>query len=453
MKEAITQLPEGIRGRLLQAGRLADESGLNLYLVGGTVRDLLLGRSRTDIDLAVEGDGIRFAGRLVRETGGRSAPHPPFLTATVDLPEGTSLDVASARSETYERPGALPRVAPATMDVDLARRDFTINAMAISLNTGRFGDLVDPFGGRADLGRGLVRILHERSFIDDPTRLFRAVRFEQRLKFRLEHGTERRFREAIAGDMIGNLSGPRLLEQLRLVCVERDPWLVFDRLERLDALEAIHPSLASDEDLETLVREISRTAGDDPGSAAADPGTAGDDPGSAGDDPGSAAADSGSVGDDWWILYLVALFRPRREETLLGIVDRLKPNRRLRKAIEDMSRWSRVERAVESGEITTPADFCRAVRTISEDTMLFVTLTHPDQDMRRRCESYYHHHRHMRLSIDGGTLRDLDIPEGPAYGRILDEVLSMKINGEIRTAEEERSAARNLWSRLHRPTH
>ena len=422
MKEAIAQLPEGIRERLTQAGRLADESGLDLYLVGGTVRDLLLGRTRTDIDLAVDGDGMGFASRLVRRTGGRYTPHPRFLTATVDLPEGNSLDVATARGETYESPGALPRVAPAPMDVDLARRDFTINAMAVSLNGRSFGDLVDPFGGRGDLQNHLVRILHDQSFIDDPTRLFRAVRFEQRLRFRLERGTERRYREAVSGGMIENLSGSRLLEQLRLICVEPDPWPVFNRLDRLDTLKAIHPALASDDGLKTLVQEISQS--------------------------GDLAS---SAYDGWWILYLVALFRPRREETLHGIVDRLKPNRRLRKAIEDMSRWSRVERAVESGSIDTPADFSRAVRTISEDTMLFLALTHPDEAVRSRCETYYHHHRHARLSIDGGTLKELGIPEGPAYGQILDEVLSMKINGEIGTAEEEDRAARDLWSRLHRP--
>ena len=422
MKEAIARLPEGIRERLRQAGRLADERGLDLFLVGGTVRDMLLGRARADVDLAVEGDGMGFARRLARRTEGRYTPHPRFLTATVDLPEGNSLDVATARGETYERPGALPRVAPASMEVDLARRDFTINAMAVPLNGRSFGNLVDPFNGRDDLEKRLVRVLHDRSFIDDPTRLFRAVRFEQRLGFRLERGTERRIREAVSGGMIGNLSGPRLLEQLRLICTEPDPWRVFNRLERLEALKAIHPALASDDGLKTLVREITRS--------------------------GDLAS---STYDGWWILYLVALFRPRREETLHGIVDRLKPNRRLRKAIEDMSRWSRVEQDIASGGVETPADFYRAVRTISEDTMLFLTLTHPDDDVRRRCESYYRHHRHMALSIDGGTLKELEIPAGPAYGQILDEVLSMKINGEIGTAEEERRAARDLWSRLHRP--
>ncbi len=422
MKEAIDQLPEGIREQLRRAGRLADESRLSLYLVGGTVRDLLLGRPRTDIDLAVEGDGMGFATRLARASGSRCAPNPRFLTATVEMPDGRSLDVATARSETYERPGALPRVASSSMDVDLARRDFTINAMAISLNGRSFGELVDPFEGGADLQEKRVRILHDRSFIDDPTRLFRAVRFEQRLRFRLERGTERRFREAVAGGMIGNLSGPRLLEQLKLVCFEPDPWPVFNRLEGLEVLRAIHPAFGSDEGLKTLVREISPSGG-----------------------PAS------SVRDGWWILYLVALFGPHRADTLQGIVDRLKPNRRLRKAIEDLSRWSGVERAVESGEIDTPADFFRAVRTISEDTMLFVTLTHPDEGMRKRCESYYHQHRHMRLSIDGGTLKDLGVAEGPVYGRILDEVLSMKINGEIGTEGEERRAARDLWSCLHRP--
>ena len=301
--------------------------------------------------------------------------------------------------------------------------------MAVSLNGRSFGELVDPFEGGADLRKKRVRILHDRSFIDDPTRLFRAVRFEQRLRFRLERGTERRFREAVAQDMIGHLSGPRLLEQLKLVCFEPDPWLVFNRLEGLEVLRAIHPALGSDEGLKTLVREIS------PSGAPASP---------AGSPPTPA-------GDGWWILYLVALFGPHRAETLQGVVDRLKPNRRLRKAIEDMSRWSAVERAVASGEIDTPADFFHAVRSISEDTMLFVTLTHPDEGMRKRCETYYHQHRHLRLSIDGGTLKDLGIAEGPAYGRILEGVLSMKINGEIGNAEEERSAARDLGARLHRP--
>ncbi len=422
MREAIAALPEKTRERLRMTGRLADESGLDLFLVGGTVRDMLLGRSRTDIDLVVEGDGMGFARSLARKVDGRFTPHPEFLTATVELPDGNSLDVATARSETYEHPGALPGVAPASIDIDLERRDFTINTMAVALNERCFGNLVDPFEGRADLDRRLVRILHERSFVDDPTRLFRAVRFEQRLRFRLEKGTQKRFREAVAGGMIGRLSGPRLLEQLRLICVEAEPWLVFKRLEGLNALRAIDPALASDDGLKSLVQEISQSSGF-----------------------------LSSTYNGWWILYLIALFRPRRAETLQGIVDRLKPNRRLRKAIKDMSQWTGVERAIESDEIETPADFCQKVRTISEDTMLFVTLTHPDDGIRRRCESYYHHDRHQRLSIDGVTLRELDIPEGPVYGQILDKVLSMKINGEIGTAEEERRAARDIWSRRNNP--
>ena len=422
MRYAIGDLPRNSRERLALAGRVADEAGQDLYLVGGTVRDMLLGRSRTDIDLVVEGDGMKFAGRLAREAEGRYTPHPQFLTATVDLPEGYSLDVATARSETYAQPGALPGVEPASIDVDLARRDFTINAMAVGLNERNFGQLVDPFDGRNDLDKGLVRVLHERSFLDDPTRIFRAVRFEQRLRFRLEAGTEKLIRAAVADEMIGNLSGPRLLEQLRLVCLEAEPWLVFNRLEGLEALRAIHPSIVSDEGLETLVQEIGRSA-----------------------DPTSFSYDG------WWILYLVALFRPHRAETINGIVERLKPNRRLRRAIEDMPRWSSVEQAIESGEIETPAEFCRRVRMISEDTMLFVTLTHPDESIRGRCTSYYHHHRHLRLAIDGRTLKELEIPEGPVYGKILDKVLSMKINGEIATPEEERGAARKIWSRLNRP--
>ena len=146
-------------------------------------------------------------------------------------------------------------------------------------------------------------------------------------------------------------------------------------------------------------------------------------------------------------MHLIALFSINQIENLESILERLKPNRRIQKAITGISQWACVEQEIESGRIETPADFFHKVRTISDDTILYATLTHHNEDIRRRCDSYYRHHRHQRLSINGEALRELEIPEGPVYRLILNEVLSMRINGTIKNVEEERFAARDIWLR------
>src|SRR5262245_15661371 len=168
----------------------AAAAGLDAYLVGGSVRDLLLGRERADIDVAVEGDAVD---ELARRLGGAARTHERFATATVRT-EGLEIDLAATRAETYARPGTLPDVSPAPLTEDLARRDFTMNAMAVPLATPT--ELVDPHGGLRDLERGELRILHERSFVDDPTRALRAARYAARYGFTLEPATAERLREA-----------------------------------------------------------------------------------------------------------------------------------------------------------------------------------------------------------------------------------------------------------------
>jgi tRNA nucleotidyltransferase (CCA-adding enzyme) len=166
-----------------------------LYLVGGAVRDILLGRSTSDLDFVVEGDSGDAAAIAERIAPGHVA-HEQFGTASVDL-DGVRIDIAMARTETYPSPGALPEVHPATLAEDLGRRDFTINAMAVALDGA--GELIDPHGGEADLEAGLLRVLHERSFIDDPTRALRAARYAARFGFSLDPGTERLLRAADLG--------------------------------------------------------------------------------------------------------------------------------------------------------------------------------------------------------------------------------------------------------------
>jgi len=225
------------------AGEAADRLGLRAALVGGPVRDLLLGTGQHDLDVVVEGDARKYAGEVAARLQGRVRAHERFHTARIALPDGLRLDVAMARAETYAQPAALPRVRPAGLREDLLRRDFTLNAMALRINAGDFGRLVDVAGGRGDLAAGLIRILHPASFDDDPTRIFRAARYEQRFRFRLEPHTERRLRAAVRAGGVERLTPARVLAELLRVLEEERPAAVLRRLADFRALAGIHPAL------------------------------------------------------------------------------------------------------------------------------------------------------------------------------------------------------------------
>ena len=413
-----SNLCNDIQAKLQLAGCLAEKEGVDVYLVGGTVRDLMLNRHITDIDLVVQGDGLSFAKRLAQELKGYYIPHSNFLTATIKMPDGNIFDIATARSEIYEKPSTLPRVKPASLRTDLKRRDFTINAMAIALNAKCYGKLIDPFEGRKDLDGCIVRIINMRSFIDDPTRIFRAIRFEQRLQFKIEFETRALLDDAVEKKMIGELSGARILEQLKLICLEVDPWLSFRRLEELKVFQGINSNIVIDKNLKLLISQVCKFK-----------------------KIGFSKKENG------WVLVLIALLKPWKVDILKVILDHLNPSRRIRKAIEDMPRWKTVEKAIKTGEIKTPAEFFHRVRAISEITILFVSLTNNDNTIRKRCELYYHNHRNLQLSVNGEVLRELNIPEGPVYKKILDEVLSMKINGDVRSDYDEYTAVQNIWAR------
>jgi tRNA nucleotidyltransferase (CCA-adding enzyme) len=240
-----SSLPKDIQGVLRSISRVAEESGLGVYLVGGVVRDLLLGFPNLDLDLVVEGEGIEFARRLAKELKGRMRSHRKFGTAVVILPSGQRIDVATARTEFYEYPAALPTVEVSSIRQDLYRRDFTINAMAIALTGERFGELLDYFGGLRDLERRHIRILHNLSFVEDPTRIFRAVRFEQRYGFKLERQTEMLAHRAVEMEIVGRLTNARVRDELVDIFSEPYPlpYKAISRLQDLGALHTLHPAL------------------------------------------------------------------------------------------------------------------------------------------------------------------------------------------------------------------
>lgn len=247
------RVPAPLFSLLQKTGELAEQRRVRVYAVGGFVRDLLLGVPNLDLDLVVEGDGIRFAKALAQRYRARVTTHARFGTATVTLADGQTLDVATARIESYEAPGALPTVQRSSIKEDLRRRDFTINTLAIRLNPDHFGELVDLHGGLRDLQNKTIRVLHSLSFIDDPTRLFRAIRFEQRLNFQLDQDTVVLMKEAVSMKICHHLLANRLSTELHRVLSERRPTKTLARLADFNLLQFIHPRLKWTSGLDRLL--------------------------------------------------------------------------------------------------------------------------------------------------------------------------------------------------------
>jgi len=220
-----------IQDLLKLSGKLANSNGQRAYCVGGFVRSLLLGLDKFDIDITIEGDGLLFAKRLASKLKGSLTLHKQFATATV-LSKHYKIDVATAREEIYKHPAAYPKVSFSTIRKDLRRRDFTINAMAVSLNSRGLGRFIDFFDGENDLRKKSIKVLHDKSFIDDPTRIFRAVRFEQRLNFAISKHTQRLIKDAIAIGLLDKISKNRLKKERDLIEREKAPKKVFKRLKQ-----------------------------------------------------------------------------------------------------------------------------------------------------------------------------------------------------------------------------
>ena len=211
------------------------------YLVGGSVRDLLIEKPVKDIDIVVEGDTVGLGEALVKELGGKFVSHRKFLTATWSYKETDSLDLTQARSELYKSPGALPTVTPAPIEKDLLRRDFTINAMAVRLDAGQPGDLLDPMHGEDDLAAGLIRVLHPRSFLDDPTRAIRAIRYQQRFGFRIEAATLKTINQEVL-TVLSKMSGERIRHELDLIFAEEKSAAMMQALNEFGLLKELEPA-------------------------------------------------------------------------------------------------------------------------------------------------------------------------------------------------------------------
>ncbi len=398
--------------RLEQIAETARRDGVRAYLVGGMVRDLLLGRDNRDVDLVVEGDGPHFAHLLRERLGGRVREHPPFMTAVLVDDSGFHVDVASARSEFYRTPAALPEVRTSPIRQDLYRRDFTINTLAIRLGPEETPELIDFFGGRRDLEDGVLRVLHSLSFIDDPTRVLRGVRLECRLGFTLSPETLRLVDLALAEGVFERLSGPRLRDEL--IALLDDPATALKGIERLSGLgllPVLHPDL-------TLGRATR----------------------------GRLAAAAAAV--DWrrlagiegppvapWRLFLAVLAWDLDESRRRRLGDRLALGGADLKAL--VAFRGRVEGASKAltGAGLEPHDAAAALEPLAEEELLMVMALGDERQrdwVRRQLTEF----RHLSLAIRGADLLARGVPTGPGVGRALAETRQARIDGRIGAEEE-----------------
>ena len=250
------RLDEETFGKLISIGKLADHMGFHSYVVGGFVRDLLLRIDNLDVDIVIEGDGVRFAEEMTKEFGVKVRPHREFATAKVIYPDKFKIDIATARLEYYKAPAALPTVEHGSLKLDLYRRDFTINTLAISLNRNTFGELIDFFAAQRDIKDKTIRVLHSLSFVEDPTRIFRAIRFEYRFGFHISKHTMNLIKNAIKLDFFSRIKGRRLWAELALTLLEEDPEKILMRLQELDLLRFLSPYLRFRKEKERLFAQM-----------------------------------------------------------------------------------------------------------------------------------------------------------------------------------------------------
>jgi len=402
------RLPDFLARRVETIARVSQEMGIPVYLVGGFVRDLLLERDMVreqgDLDLVVEGDGLAFAARLTEVVEGRMREHRAFLTAVVVDPGGLHIDVATARSEFYRAPAALPEVQMSALRQDLFRRDFTINTLAIRLGPDREPELIDYFGGRSDLKEKTLRVLHSLSFIDDPTRVLRAVRLELRLGFHISAETLRLVGVALAEGIFDHLSGARLREELELLL--DDPALALrgiDRLAELGVLRALHPRL----DAAGTARERLRAA-----RAACD---------------WYQLAGLAEPSVRPWRLILLALAQD------LDAVDRERLAGRLMLAGEDRHLLTgfaeRVAQAREALRGTPPPHrAAEALEPLAGEELLLL-MAEGDESIRAWVRRDLTELRPLRLAVRGADLLAAGVPRGPEIGRALEATRRARLDG------------------------
>ncbi len=402
------QLPAELVSFMQTAGEVATSQGQSLYLVGGVVRDLLLRRANLDLDLVVEGDAINLAQQLAESTQGKMITHPRFNTAKLRWNKW-SVDLATARSEAYDRPGALPRVKPGSLASDLFRRDFTINTMAIELIPGRYGHLIDPHRGRDDLKQGLIRVLHERSFIDDSTRIWRGLRYEQRLDFRLEPVTLKLLKHDIP--MLNTISGDRIRHELELILKEEFPEKILRRAEELGVLAKLHPALKGNGWLAGKFEQVRQLS----------------------------SPNLPPIG-----LYLGLLSYHLFKEENEQLISRLRLPKSVAQTMRDTNNLKNKLLSLAEPELA-PSSIYHLLHGYSLTAVTAISIATYSPVARQRIHLFLDKLRYVKPALTGNDLQKIGIAPGPQMKEILQRLHEARLDGKVTTKKEEERLVEGWW--------
>lgn len=416
------RLSDNIEKLLKSIGEVAEEAGMNAYVVGGFVRDLLLGHENLDIDIVIEGDGIAFANKLGRRFNARVKAHQRFGTAVVILPDDFRIDIATARTEYYEYPTALPTVELSSIKKDLYRRDFTINTLAIKLNKRDYGNLIDFFGGQRDIKEKAIRVLHNLSLVEDPTRVFRAIRFEQRFNFKIGKHTQNLIKTAVRMELFHKLSGKRVLNELRLIFEEAEPIKAIMRMAEFDLLRFIHPEIAvKDKNIRLFERIKEAIAWFDLLFL--------------------------NLPIEKWLIYLIGLLNGLSKRDIEDVLKRLAvPERSARKLIEAAERSEKALSEFYRHKKMENSRIYRLLNPLSTETVVFMMAKAKEEAAKKYISLYLTELRKIGLSITGNDLKKLGIKEGPGFRDILEKAFERKLNGMLKTKKDELKFVKGLKS-------
>lgn len=398
---------------LRSAGEVADEIGYKAYVVGGFVRDIMLNRKNEDIDIVIEGNGITFAKEFARRYGARIHTYPHFGTSVIIMPDGFKLDVATARMEYYLSPAAMPTVESSSIKMDMFRRDFTINTLAIQLNPNNFGTLIDFFSGQKDIKDKVIRVLHNLSFVEDPTRVFRAIRFEQRFKFTIGKMTESLIENAISTEFFRDLSGYRVFHELQHIFEEEDPPAALNRMDDFNLLSVIDHKVQITEKTRTFLENAKEVVTwydllftDTPYQK--------------------------------WIVYMLVLTRDCDAPEMEGICDKFKIVPKDRNTYSSVRRRANTVMRWLEGKLPQPNSVIyRNLDNLPPEQILAIMAMTAKDELKKAISLYFTSLCQVKTTISGNDIHKTGLKPGPIYGKILNAVLDAKLDDLIVTHEDE----------------
>ncbi len=418
------RLSKHLMKTLVQLGETASQLDCSAYVVGGFVRDLFLYRKNEDIDVVIEGNGIAFAKTFAQAFGARTHTHQKFGTAVIIFPDGFKIDIASARMEYYQFPASLPVVEMSSIKMDMFRRDFTINTLAIQLNPGKFGRLIDFFSAQKDIKDKTLRVLHNLSFVEDPTRVFRALRFEQRFDFTIGKLTSSLIDNAVKMEFFKRLAGKRVYAELKLILKEENPAPTIIRLMDYDLLKVIHPGIIIESDLKHLLDTTKKVT-------------------------------------DWhdllfidepyerWAVFFMALIRHTDLQTTHEICQHLTIAPRYATMFgENRIHAAQQVTRLEWHKRISNADVYNLLKAFKTEVILYMMVCTDSEIAKKRISLYHTRLRNVAITISGKDLLGMGLAPGPVFSKLLQAVLEAKLNGLVKTHEDELAFIRSNMSKL-----